>query len=240
MRLFGAAFFIIVLVLIGGFSINKVLWGYTGQYDPTHWHELSKDAEICQIGHHQSPINIETTATLDLEQSLKIFYHKAPLQVINNGHTIEFDTTDSHYITLNKKRYDLLQFHFHAHSEHSVDGHFYPAEMHLVHKSSDREIVVLAVQQEMHSTEEDHHIFDKIPEIGGEVSVELDLSSLLPNNKARFVYDGSLTTPPCTENVTWLVFRDPVMLSQKEIDRFKVYYTQNFRPQQKEYLRKVF
>lgn len=227
-------------VFFAGCSHFEKHWDYKGAHDPSRWHELSLNAKVCRIGHHQSPINIQTDKTLPLEQKLEVFYHKAPLKVINNGYTVEFDTIDSHYILVDEKRYDLLQFHFHAHSEHSINGQYFPVEMHLVHKSDDDEVVVLAVYQDVFESERDHHIFDHIPKKGKVSKVNLNFLDLLPRNRTRYVYDGSLTTPPCTENVTWLIFKNPVQISKKELDLFFMFYTDNYRPTQKEFLRTVY
>lgn len=215
-------------------------WDYEGVHNPSHWHEISKESKVCLMGHHQSPIDINPKKTLQLSQELKIFYHEALMKIINTGHVIEFDTTDSHYILLNGKRYDLQQFHFHAHSEHSINKKYYPAEMHLVHQAKDSETVVLSVYQNVFESERSHHIFDQIPKIGKHSFVKLDLASLIPKNRSRYVYDGSLTTPPSTENVTWLVFKNPVKISEKELDKFRKFYTSNYRPIQKEHLRLVY
>jgi carbonic anhydrase len=196
--------------------------------------------KFAKTGHHQSPIDIHSGETESLEQDLEIHYHKAPLDVVNNGHTVEFDTKDSHYILLDGQRYNLVQFHFHAHSEHALDGKYFPAEMHLVHKSEEGELVVLAVYQDVAAHHISSHVFDHIPEREKRETVSLDLNILLPSEKDRFVYDGSLTTPPCTENVTWLVFKNPITLSSQDFDRFKAFYSSNFRPVQKEHLRKIY
>jgi carbonic anhydrase len=130
------AIFALTIVSGSGCS-SKPHWDYRGNHDPGHWYELSQQAKVCKTGHHQSPIDIHSGETESLEQDLEIHYHKAPLDVVNNGHTVEFDTKDSHYILLDGQRYNLVQFHFHAHSEHALDGKYFPAEMHLVHKSEE-------------------------------------------------------------------------------------------------------
>ncbi len=215
-------------------------WGYEGVRNPEHWHEISTQAKMCRAGHHQSPINIKSNDVETLKQELEVFYHEADVILFNNGHTVEFDMTDSNYILVDQTKYQLEQFHFHRHSEHSLDDQFYPAEIHLVHRSQEGEVVVLAVFLEFGSSLSLDHIFDQIPDRGEKLKTRIHIEELVPKNKFRYVYDGSLTTPPCDENVTWIIFSEPIKISQSQLEIFQLYYSKNYRPLQKIHLRKVY
>jgi carbonic anhydrase len=216
-------------------------WSYHGAHDPSHWHELSPTTRTCAQGHHQSPIDIYSQSTEKLGQKLEFFYHYAPVVIFNNGHTIEFDMTDSNYVILDGKKFQLLEFHFHRHSEHSIDHKFYAAEIHLVHRSEDEEVIVLAYMLNL-SQDRDSlgPIFDQIPPKGKKKTTKIHLEAFALENKGRYVYDGSLTTPPCTENVTWLIFQQPLEITLNQLNQFDSYYADNHRPLQKMYLRKVY
>ena len=141
------------------------------------------------------------------------------------------------YIKIDDKRYDLVQFHFHYPSEHLVNGNQYPMELHLVHRSSEGNFAVLGIFIiEGKKNKAVKRAWKKFPEeesIAYSKKTAVNLADLLPaNTKSYYFYDGSLTTPPCTERVKWVVFPGPISLSAKQIESFKSAYSNNFRPSQ--------
>lgn len=233
---------VFALILISGISCShgsKQHWSYEGHESPDHWAELSTDYKRCQSGHHQSPIDLHTKDNPIGKQKLETFYHPTHTHIVNNGHTIEFDMDQKNIIKIDGKEFELIQLHFHADSEHTVDSNHFPAEMHLVHKAKDGKLAVLGLLIDVGQSKTFDHIFDKIPNIGEEVKVDLHLEKFLPENRARFTYEGSLTTPPCTEGVKWIIFEKHIRVPQAQLMKFRSYYSHNFRPTQKTYDRQV-
>jgi len=123
-----------------------------------------------------------------------VAYLPTHAHIVNNGHSIEFDMDEDNFIAVDSKRYKLKQLHFHADSEHKINGNQFPAEMHLTHEAADGQLAVIALLIETGDPQAYYHIFDKTPRLGKEIKVDLHLESFIPENKARFSYNGSLTT----------------------------------------------
>ena len=210
-------------------------WGYTDDTGPAFWGKLNPDYILCEDGTSQSPINFDTVTQVDLA-NVAIFYEPSKVKFINNGHTVEGVYGEGSYIELEGVRYNLEQFHFHAPSEHTVGGEHAALEVHFVHKNSEGNIAVLGVlfqegsdSQELLPMAEALSKMDT-PELNSPVT--FNAAALLPADQSTFRYAGSLTTPPCTEGVTWLVISQQPSLTEQQIAAFTSIYDGNFRPVQ--------
>ena len=212
-------------------------WSYQGETGADFWGNLDSDFEACSLGQSQSPINIESSTDSDLG-SLELNYRDTPLKIINNNRTIRVDYQPGSNLTLDGREYELLQFHFHQPSEHLISGQAANMEAHFVHKNRETgDLAVLAVlMSEGKINQALKRVWDKIPfrERTEEVSdLIINASNLLPEDIDRYYrYQGSLTTPPCSEIVTWLVLKQPVEISKLQIDRFLKIIGNNARPVQ--------
>lgn len=220
---------------------TAVHWSYETETGPEHWGELESKFESCQIGQSQSPINIDHTKIVQSGQVKPIEFHYGTLTnatLVDNGHTIQVNVPDKQaYMLLDGEKYFLLQFHFHHPSEHQIDGQNAEMELHFVHENEQGEKAVVGVlihPGEANTTIE--QIWSHFPQSGNEEDVILDtpidLDNLLPKNLHAVHYDGSLTTPPCTEQVNWSVLEEPIELSQTQIDLFAERFPDNHRPVQ--------
>jgi carbonic anhydrase len=208
-------------------------WGYTLEHGPDHWSEVSA---TCGLGKTQSPIDIVDPKKEKLP-AIGFSYHAAPLNVINNGHTIQVNYAGGSTIERDGKTYELQQFHFHHMSENAIKGQHAPMEMHLVHKDKDGNLAVVAVMlKEGKANKQVATVWSNLPSAEGKentpTSVMVDAASLLPHKHKYYTFPGSLTTPPCTENVLWLVLEQPVTLSKEQIAKFAAVYPNNARPVQ--------
>ena len=237
-------------------------WKYEGAEGPDHWGALSPDWAIASTGIRQSPIDINTSAAVapaqlgkdDLLGPIKFHYAGSMLEVINTGHTIQVNcsSTADNYIEISGQKYELLQFHLHTPSEHKIDGKDYPMELHLVHQliesSEDKaelKPVKLAVVGVMIKEGEINKIIEKLghsdiltSETGDDpynvLIKEFRADAFLPpeGKRSYYRYHGSLTTPPCSENVLWTVMENPISFSKTQIDIFTKKYKGNRRPVQ--------
>jgi carbonic anhydrase len=166
---------------------------------------------------------------------LRIVHHEHVADVVNNGHTIQVNYPAGSTLVLGERSFALAQYHFHSPSEHTLEGRPFPMEMHLVHKSGDGKLAVLGVFiQEGAANPAFAPVWDNLPqEKGVEVHLEhvtVDVDELLPAERKGFRYQGSLTTPPCTEGVEWLVLATPITLSAEQIAAFRALVHGNNRP----------
>ncbi|MGT2907750.1 carbonic anhydrase [Streptococcus dentiloxodontae] len=203
---------------------KEVKWGYTGSTGPEHWAELSEDYELSRDGKEQSPINITNAEDVDLPE-LDLNSKPSEASVENNGHTIEVSFKKSNNtLTIGDAVYKLEQFHFHAPSENEIDGKTYPLEGHFVYKTDDGKITVISVlYQYGEENQELKQVWDNMPksvdkekELPDTVSVD----KLYPENKDYYNFEGSLTTPPCTEGVNWIVFKNQETISKEQVEKF--------------------
>ncbi len=220
-------------------------WGYEGSIGPKHWGDLSPQFIMCKIGKNQSPvdINIKDTVKACLKP-IKFNYIADARYVVNNGHTIKVITTGQSYIVVDGKRFYLRQFHFHAPSEHTVNGKYYPFEAHLVHIDKNGNIAVIGILFKLGKENgELAKIWKNMPQqVGKKVALTSKVNPylLLPKNKEYYRYSGSLTTPPCSEGVRWFIFKEPVELSKDQLAKFKkVMGFPNNRPVQPINARKI-
>lgn len=215
---------------------GQVHWGYAGEIGPEHWGSLADDFSTCGSGQSQSPIDLPGEGTTELAD-LSFEYTSSALRVINNGHTIQSNIDPGSFLVIDGERYQLLQFHFHAGSEHTVAGEQYPFEVHLVHQNEAGQLAVVGVFFEV--GEENAAltpIWEAIPTTVGEENhvdgVTHEASALLPTARTGWSYSGSLTTPPCSEGVSWSVMSEPLQISQEQLDAFRALHDGNFRPVQ--------
>lgn len=201
-------------------------WDYD-KHGPEHWGHFS---ETCAKGKEQSPINIESEKTIQLDKSFFIKMHddhNSLSNVVDNGHSIKVTPVDGGYITLHGKEYKLNQFHFHGMSEHTIDGRRYNAVGHFVHLAKDGTVAVVAV---MFEVGEKNAALQKILDNTGK-SIKINPKELLPEDLNHYYhYKGSFTTPPCTEGVQWYIFKDTVSISQEQLKELRKYYQNNERP----------
>lgn len=214
-------------------------WSYSGDQGPSHWGELG--SALCANGTQQSPIDIETSQAQMHKVSatdLKLHYGKQPLKLINNGHTIQAAVAEGDTLTFKGDDYRLLQFHFHTPSEHQFNHQAYPMEMHLVNQDKDGRLLVLGLMiKEGHANQELARLLKKLPkEEGKETELPAksapNLASLVPSASHHLFYNGSLTTPPCTEGVQWVLVEQPIELSRAQIAAFHRLFPDNHRPAQ--------
>lgn len=212
-------------------------WGYEGESDPSHWGDISAEFAECAVGNEQSPVNIVPAKALKADFGpAEVHWMPFVPTIVDNGHTVQVNANGhGGYVEMNGVRYDLLQFHFHHESEHTVDGAHSPLEVHFVHKSEAGDLLVLGALLEPGAS---NPVFETVevswPAVGDEVTLTdaIDPSGLLPADHQSFRYEGSLTTPPCSQIVTWNVYADPVQVSQAQIDLFASHYQNNARPVQ--------
>ena len=204
-------------------------WSYAGETSPEHWAELEKNSDCS--GQRQSPVNIIDINVVEKEGDTAhntLFYSPETIltKVRNNGHTVQFDFDRGDSICSREIHYDLVQIHFHTPSEHTVNGIRYPIEIHLVHQNKEKDAyTVLAIFGiEGIESETVEHMESFLPLAEGEEKVidkALDLRSIFPSNKDYYAYGGSLTTPPCTENVNWIILKEPIIVSLEEVIRMR-------------------
>lgn len=208
-------------------------WGYAGDHRAAVWGHTNPDDKICKDGTQQSPVNIAQYAEQDLPD-IQIDYQQTPLMVVNNGHTIKANYAPGSTITIGEHTYELMTLDFHTPSEHYFDGAPYPMELHLVHKAEDGALAVLGVMIKVGAHNEVvEGIWLNTPPNLGENKIDTiaySAESLLPANRDYYAYEGSLTTPPCTEGVKWHVFKDPIEMSAAQLTAFQGIFPVNARP----------
>jgi carbonic anhydrase len=208
-------------------------WSYAGEGGPGEWGQLKPEFATCAAGQRQSPIDIREGIRVDLEP-IKFDYRPAGFNVVDNGHTVQVNLGAGSFIEVNQRRYELVQFHFHRPSEERVNGRQYDMVAHLVHKDLDGRLAVVAVLIErggVHPVIQ--QVWNSLPLEKNEAMVgpgPLNPALLLPQDKRYYTYMGSLTTPPCSEGVLWMVMKQPVNLSDEQISIFARLYPMNARP----------
>lgn len=230
----------LTLALASGYSVSRAEaphWGYFGDIGPDHWGDLDEEFATCKAGNAQSPINIGQQIMGRLPP-LHLHYRSSPIVVINNGHSIEIEVPPGNILTLAGKDYELKQFHFHTPGEHAHSAYRLPLEIHFVHESRDGELAVLAAlartSYRPHPTIK--RIWEYIPQQTGEAvapaRLRINPISLFPVKRDYATYQGSLTTPPCTEGVRWVVFQEPLRVSRDQVEKLSRGIGDNARPLQ--------
>ncbi len=209
-------------------------FSYAGADGPQAWGELSPDYAACADGSAQSPIDLVDAVPRPLPD-LQLDYRRGPLSLKNTVHTVQADETPGSSVTVDGQRFPLVQFHLHEPSEHTVEGRRFDGELHLVHRDDAGRIAVVSVL--LTAGEPDAALapfIDALPADAGATAevADFDPSALLPATRRTFRYEGSLTTPPCTEGVRWLVMTTPVEVSRAQLDAFREVISENDRPLQ--------
>lgn len=203
-------------------------WKYEGEEGPAHWGDLSPDFVTCKTGTSQAPIDLVTKKAEAAKKPapLTFGYAKLPLKLKNNGHTVQVDAPDGATLTANGETWNLVQLHFHTPSEHTMDGKPFDGEVHFVHKNDKGQLAVVGVMLKKGKENKAlAPVWDALPTevtkdskaIDGKT---VDVSPLLSTKGGYYTYAGSLTTPPCTEGVTWIVLATPVDISEGQIKKF--------------------
>ena len=218
-------------------------WDYGESQGPNHWGELKPEFALCQNGHHQSPIDIRNPRKADLPP-IQFDYKPSPLHIIDNGHTVMINYGPGSSISVGGEKYALKQFHFHRPSEEKINGEGYEMVVHLVHANQEGKLAVVAVLlQRGEDNPLVRELWKDLPKEkekeGVLDSVQIDVAGLLPADRGYYTFPGSLTTPPCTEDVTWFVLKHPVAVSAAEIEQFSKLYRHDARPTQPLYDRVV-
>jgi carbonic anhydrase len=212
-------------------------WSYDGDVGSEHWSELSPDYALCGSGKNQTPIDIDHEIKGKLEP-IKFHYVTPVSDVVNNGHTVQANVDPGSSITVDGIEFDLKQFHFHTPSENMVHGKHLDMEMHLVHADKDGNLAVVAVMfKEGKKNAALEHLWKHIPHHEGEHGMpegKMTAASLLPKSHHYYRFTGSLTTPPCSEGVRWLVMKQPLTASEDQIEDFasSLHGKHNERPMQ--------
>ena len=213
-------------------------WSYSGATGPAKWGSLDKSFALCKTGTAQSPIDIPDADVRKGDLSPLLFNYKpSPLRIVDNGHTIQVNYAPGSFVTVGGKQYQLVEFHFHKPSEEKVNGKDHEMEVDLVHQDKEGKLAVVAIF--LDQGKENGLIktlWSTLPQTRDKENVveavQIKAIDLLPPDKGYYMFPGSLTTPPCTEGVTWYVLKTPVQISADEIARFGRLYPMNARPVQ--------
>jgi len=220
-------------------------WTYQGKTGPLLWGRLSPAYQACSKGHEQSPVDIQKARLNPALQPIQFHYIAGPVTLENNGHTVEVHVDPGSYIVVGGVRYDLIQFHFHHPSEHTIKHKLSDMEIHLVHRSADGKLAIVAVllNEELSFPNATlATLWEHLPTRAGQSEKIADMvnpAGLLPADRGYWTYTGSLTTPPCTEGVSWFVFQQKISISRSQYVAFAALYKVNTRSTQELHGRKI-
>lgn len=208
-------------------------WSYEGESGPANWSKINSDWAKCSTGNRQSPIDIRDGMKVDLEQ-IAFDYRPSAFNVTDNGHTVQVAVGPGNYLSVAGRTYELQQFHFHRPAEERVNGKGFEMVVHLVHKDPEGHLAVLALLLERGKPQPTiQTVWNNLPLEKGDTatpSIVLDPNDLLPQRRDYYTFMGSLTTPPCTEGVLWMVMKEPVQASPAQLALFSRLYPFNARP----------
>jgi len=219
--------FIFALVAQVGIAADNAHWGYRGEGAPANWADLDEAYRTCRTGRNQSPIDLASGLDTDLPELKFEYYSQHTIHETNNGHTIQVDLEPGSFLFIetHDRRFEARQLHFHSPSEHTVAGESFAMEMHIVHSDEDGNLAVVGI---LFRTGDENPILQQIwsfmPEKSGqtiEEPVPFEESDLLPPTREYYLYNGSLTTPPCSEGVLWVVLKNPIEASAAQIEKFR-------------------
>ncbi|MFE1599611.1 carbonic anhydrase [Methylobacterium sp. ID0610] len=224
-------------------AAEHVPWSYAGETGPEHWGTMDPAASVCSVGGQQSPLDIVGSTSASLPR-VELAWKPLAGRIVNNGHTIQVDPASGSTMAVGGAHYELVQFHFHAPSEHRIEGRSFPMEVHFVHKDPQSGALgVLGVfMNPGRANPAFKALMDAMPGQAGAAATlpaGIDMKALLPASLRYFAYEGSLTTPPCSETVDWRVCVDPIEVAPEDIQRFTALYPMNARPIQKLHRRYV-
>jgi carbonic anhydrase len=213
-------------------------WGYAGAEGAANWGKLSPKFAACEAGRNQSPIDLKDVVDADLPVVKFNYNMLSPADIVNNGHTVQVNLWSGGEIVLDGEAFTLKQFHFHTPSENTINGKHFPLEAHLVHLNEKNEIAVVAILFEPGKDDELlTALWKNIPLKAGD-SHKLDATALRTMEfeselKSYYRFNGSLTTPPCTEGVRWIVMKATRHISKAQLSVFEKALTEpNNRPVQ--------
>ncbi|CAN5358382.1 hypothetical protein BH09PSE5_BH09PSE5_50590 [soil metagenome] len=210
-------------------------WDYHGAGAPHKWGSLDPAYSTCSSGKRQSPIDIRDGIQVELEP-LRFEYKPSSFSVIDDGHTVQVNVAPGNFVSVMGRRFELVEFHFHRPAEEVVEGKRYDMVVHMLHRDEQGKLAMVAVLLDKGTPQQVvQAVWNNLPLERGEAvpaRVELDPMQLLPVDRNYFTYMGSLTMPPCTEGVLWMVLRQPVQVSEEQIDIFSRLYPMNARPLQ--------
>ena len=216
-------------------EVHAAPWDYKGPGGPAAWGGLKPEFSLCNTGQRQSPIDIRGGLAVDLDP-VRFDYQASKFAVLDNGYTVQVNLAPGNTIDVSGRRFELQQFHFHRPSEERIDGRQFEMSLHLVHKDAQGRLAVVTLLFDKGPA---HPVLQKVwnnlpLERNEETAsrVPLELEQLLPADRRYYTYMGSLTTPPCSEGVQWIVMRAPVTLSDEQIEIFARIYPMNARPVQ--------
>ncbi len=214
-------------------------WTYTGNEGPEYWGDLSPEFSTCKTGMNQSPIDIDTTIfDADLPPISFDYNMLTPSNITNNGHTVQVNIWSGGTVSIDGIDFKLKQFHFHTPSENTINGQSFPLEAHFVHLSDKNEIAVVATLFKPGKDDPTlTNLWKKMPMNAGD-SVKLDSNAIRPLEFTKkltnyYRYNGSLTTPPCSEGVRWIVMKQALSVSKQQVEKLQQALKQaNNRPEQ--------
>ncbi|WP_242428265.1 carbonic anhydrase [Janthinobacterium lividum] len=208
-------------------------WSYEGDSGPANWSKINVDWGKCGNGSRQSPIDIRDGMKVELEQ-ISFDYHPSSFNVVDNGHTVQVGVSGGNYITVQNRMFELQQFHFHRPSEERINGKAFEMVVHLVHRDAEGRLAVLALLLERGAPQATiQTVWNNLPLEKFETmqpTILLDPAEMLPARRDYYTYMGSMTSPPCSEGVLWLVMKQPVQASPAQMALFSRLYPLNARP----------
>ena len=211
-------------------------WTYEGHGGPAHWQDLNPDWEVCASGQQQSPIDLTQGVSAEIAMPSIHWNDQVAATVSDNGHTIQASVMNAGGMTLAGVEYELLQFHFHADSEHTIDGRHSAMEVHFVHAAANGDLAVIGVMVDQGSSHSQlSNVFGAMPghaHGGPGIAARVNLAAFLPQDRTAFRYQGSLTTPPCSEVVAWTVFTSSTTATRDQIALFADRHPDSYRPVQ--------
>lgn len=208
-------------------------WSYEGDSGPANWSKINVDWAKCGNGSRQSPIDIRDGMKVELEQ-ISFDYHPSSFNVVDNGHTVQVGVSGGNYITVQNRMFELQQFHFHRPSEERINGKAFEMVVHLVHRDAEGRQAVLALLLERGAPQATiQTVWNNLPLEKFETmqpTILLDPAEMLPARRDYYTYMGSMTEPPCSEGVLWMVMKQPVQASPAQMALFSRLYPLNARP----------
>jgi carbonic anhydrase len=215
---------LVALIFVGHTAADdEVHWTYSGERGPEHWGELSEAFEACSDGVNQSPVDIVDPRKTELSP-IALSYRGSTTAVQNNGHTIQVDVGPGSSLTTDGQTYALIQFHLHSPSEHRIQGKSFPLEAHFVHENKRGELAVVSVLflEGPHNDGLTKFGAPALAAVGSRVPIDIPIADLevVPNGRTYYRYSGSLTTPPCTEGILWLILKETGFVSKEQVSTF--------------------
>jgi carbonic anhydrase len=214
-------------------------WSYGGPGGPANWAKLDAKYRLCGSGKAQSPVDIRLKAVYKgALPELDFEYRPAPFQITDNGHSVQVDVEPGSSLHVGTDRYELVQFHFHHPSEEEIDGKRFDMVAHLVHRDSKGALAVVAIPLQVgHENPLIATLWSNLPKHGDHAPLAakqpINAADLVPADHGYFSYTGSLTTPPCSEGVRWMVLKTPEEISKSQLEAFASRYPNDARPIQK-------